>query len=94
MYIPVDDPAEELTKAEKKIRRERDVRMARKQIKGTLDHWAEVFSGKTGRPYFFAGTIQREEGWLEKLPKRTLCKEAAEGRPKREDVERPVWKPS
>jgi hypothetical protein len=88
MYIPIDDPNETLTRAEQKIRRERDVRLAKKQIAGTLGHWEDVFSGKTGRPYFFAGTIKREEGWLEKLPKRPLCAAAAEGRPKREDAEK------
>jgi hypothetical protein len=48
-----------------------------------------VFSGKTGRPYFYVGKIKREPGWLEKLPKRELCAAAKEGRPKREDIEKP-----
>jgi predicted heme/steroid binding protein len=90
MYIPVDSPDEApLTKGELKIRRERDMRMARKQIQATVGHWAEVFSGKTGRPYFWVGEIKREEGWLEDIPKRELCAPAREGRPKREDVEKP-----
>jgi predicted heme/steroid binding protein len=89
MYIPLDDASEVLTKGEAKIRRERDLRVARKQIVGTVGHWAEVFGGKTGRPYFYVGEIKREEGWLENIPKRELCAPAKEGRPKREDVEKP-----
>ncbi|KIW05067.1 uncharacterized protein PV09_04221 [Verruconis gallopava] len=91
MFIPLDDPDEEaeLTKAEKKIRRERDVRRAKKQIQGTIAHWASVFSGKTGRPYFYVGEIKREPGWLDKLPKRELCALAQQGRPKRGDVDKP-----
>jgi hypothetical protein len=88
MFIPVDDPAEApLSKAELKIRRERDVRMARKQMQGSVGQWASVFEGKTGRPYFWVGTVKREEGWVDKLPKPTLCEAAAKGRPKRADVE-------
>ena len=34
------------------------------------------------------GTIARDEGWLEKLPKRELCDAAREGRPKRADMEK------
>ena len=99
MYIPSDppiDPSEVkaggvpkgLTKAEFKIRKERDMRVAKKKIKEGIEHWEEVFRGKTGRPYFYVGEIKREEGWLEKLPGRTLCKAAQEARPKREEVEK------
>jgi len=94
MYIPIDEPSdiEGMSRAEIKMRRERDARLARKQMQGTIAHWGEVFAGKTGRPYFWVGTIEREEGWMDKLPKRELCKQAAEGRPKRADVERPTYK--
>ena len=74
-----------ITKAELKIRRERDYRMARKKVQEGIEGWARVFSGETGRPYFWVGTIKRAEGWLEKLPRRELCKPAMEGRPKRGD---------
>lgn len=74
-----------LTKAELKIRRERDYRMARKKVQEGIEGWARVFKGETGRPYFWVGTIKREEGWLEKLPRRELCEPARDGRPKRGD---------
>jgi predicted heme/steroid binding protein len=86
MYIPVET-SKSLSKGEMKIKRERQLRMARKKINGGIDGWAKVFRGETGRPYFWVGEIIREDGWLEKLPKRKLCKAAEDSRPKEEDVE-------
>jgi len=88
MYIPVDSPSDAaLSKKKLKIRREREVREGRKRVREGIETWAGVFRGETGRPYFYVGQIKREEGWLEKLPKRKLCAPAEEGRPKREDEE-------
>lgn len=87
MYIPIDDPEEKLSKTERKIRREKDLRAAKKRVEGGISHWAEVFKGDSGRPYFWVGEIVREEGWLEKLPKRELCQDAKAGRPLRKDLE-------
>jgi hypothetical protein len=94
MYIPWDDKdqAAGLTKAQLKVRRERVLRVARKQAYEVIEGWAKVFRGETGRPYFWVGTIKREEGWLEKLPKRELCELAAQGRPKRSESDTPVKK--
>jgi hypothetical protein len=89
MYIPLDDPTEALlTKGQLKVRRERDLRIAKKRIVEGLGHWESVFNGETGRPYFYVGKIQREKGWLEKLPKRELCEAAKEARPTRKDAEK------
>lgn len=86
MYIPIDSPSDAtLSKRELKIRREQEIRQARKRVKEGIEHWAKVFNGETGRPYFLVGKIKRQEGWLDKLPKRALCKAAEEGRPKREE---------
>lgn len=89
MYIPIDDPNEApLSKGQMKTRRERDVRLARKRIVEGLGHWESVFSGETGRPYFYIGKIRREKDWLEKLPKRELCQAAKDGRPSRKDADK------
>lgn len=72
-----------VTKAELKIRREQEFRKARKQVKATIEHWQAMFNGEKGKPYFKVGEIVREEGWLEKLPKRELCEAAKSQRPKR-----------
>jgi predicted heme/steroid binding protein len=87
MYMPIDTPEKDkaLTKKELKLRRERELRVAKKRVAEGIQHWVEVFKGETGRPYFYAGTIKREKGWLEKLPKRELCQAAVEARPNRED---------
>jgi hypothetical protein len=85
MYIPLDSPTDPpLTKGQLKVRRERENRVARKRVNDGIDGWAKVFKGETGRPYFQVGEIKREKGWLEKLPKRTLCEAAEKSRPTRD----------
>lgn len=69
-----------LTGGEKKARAERERREARKQVKETIAHWAKVFSGETGRPYFEVGRVARESGWG---TKRELCEKARKQRPAR-----------
>jgi len=88
MYMPIeDDDISNLTKTQLKLRREKDRRKARKKVREGIEGWERVFKGETGRPYFWVGIIKREEGWLEKLPKRTLCEPAESGRPKRSDMQ-------
>ena len=86
MYIPKDDPEADakLTKTELKLRKEREKRAARKQVKDTIEGWEKVFRGETGRPYFWAGEIKRDKDWLKKVPERKLCQQAEESRPKRD----------
>lgn len=99
MYVPREDPDEfvekeggekkkPLTKAELKIRNERDWRMGRKKVQEGVEGWARVFRGETGRPYFWVGTIKRDEDWLEKMPRKELCAPAREGRPTRDVAEK------
>lgn len=85
-YIPVDvEGAEktELTPAQEKIRRELETRIARKKVQDTIEGWATMFRGDGAKDYFKVGEVKREEGWLEKLPKRELCARAQKQRPKR-----------
>ncbi|MBE7182427.1 MAG: hypothetical protein INR71_14690, partial [Terriglobus roseus] len=87
MFVPVDDDEGEgsagMTKAELKVRREREYRLARKQVRSTLEGWEQLFRGDKNKPYFKVGEIVREPGWLEKLPRRELCEDARKQRPKR-----------
>ncbi|KAF2673669.1 cytochrome b5 [Microthyrium microscopicum] len=91
MYIPIDqdtDPV--LSKGQMKIRRDQERRAAKKRVKDGIDGWADLFSGGTGKPYFYVGYIKREEGWLEKLPKRELCESAVKSRPARDPAPDPA----
>ena len=83
-YVPQDVPAldaEGLTGEEKNYRAQ-EVRMARKKVQQTISGWGDMFRGEGGKDYFEVGTVKREEGWLEKLPKRGICAQAEKGRPK------------
>ncbi|KAK5129474.1 hypothetical protein LTR08_003234 [Meristemomyces frigidus] len=86
-YVPVDIPegneidGRKLTGAEKTAR-EQTLRLARKEVRTTLEGWGKMFKGEGGKDYFEVGKVVREEGWLEKLPRRELCAAAQKGRPK------------
>ncbi|THV92973.1 cytochrome b5 [Aureobasidium pullulans] len=96
-YIPIDDDVDEngelkrvggrkgVTKAELKKRKERETRLARKRVHDTIEGWSRMFKGEAGKNYFEVGKVKREEGWLERLPKRELCEQAQKQRPKRKD---------
>ncbi|KAG8629763.1 hypothetical protein KVT40_001382 [Elsinoe batatas] len=85
MYVPLDDEEadQKLSKGELKTRRERETRVAREKVRQGLEGWAKVFRGDTGKKYFKVGEVKREEGWLERLPKRELCEKAKGQRKKR-----------
>ncbi|CBX99665.1 hypothetical protein IAQ61_005083 [Plenodomus lingam] len=72
-----------LSSAERKNRHAQELRSARKQVRDTLEGWHALFRGDKGKPYFKVGEVRREEGWLEKLPKRELCEQARKARPVR-----------
>ena len=83
-YIPRDVPAPgaEALSGEEKNYRAQEVRKARKMVAETIEGWGKMFRGEQGKDYFEVGKVVREEGWLEKLPKRGLCEQAERGRPK------------
>jgi len=86
MYMPLDPPGSkkpQLSKAELKNRHAQELRQARKQAREGLEHWHKLFRGDKGKPYFKVGEVKREKGWLEKLPRRTLCDSAVKARPTR-----------
>ncbi|KAF1939914.1 hypothetical protein EJ02DRAFT_407561 [Clathrospora elynae] len=70
-----------LSKGELKNRHAQELRSARRQAKQGLEGWHALFRGDKGKPYRKVGTVKREEGWLDKVPKRELCEQAAKGRP-------------
>lgn len=94
MFVPVDEVEEgeggatmketREEKRERKLRREREWRVARGQVRDAVRGWESMFDGGKGGKYFRVGRIKREEGWEEKEgPVRVLCQKAREQRPKR-----------
>jgi hypothetical protein len=75
-----------LSAGEKKNRHAQELREARKQAKAGLEGWHMLFRGDKGKPYRKVGTVKREKGWEEKVPKRGLCEQAEKGRPVRKYV--------
>ncbi|KAJ5948310.1 hypothetical protein N7466_001325 [Penicillium verhagenii] len=88
MFLPVEDVEHEtLTSAEKKVRREREMRHAKAEIAKTVARW-EGFFGNS-KKYFRAGKVvgvkaDPEDG------KRVLCGAAQNQRPKRSEMDEVV----
>lgn len=83
-YIPTDVPGydERGLTGEQKSYREQQVRLAKKQVKQTIEGWEKMFRGDGGKDYFEVGKVKRPEGWLDLLPKKELCAQAQKARPK------------
>ncbi|EEP78054.1 predicted protein [Uncinocarpus reesii 1704] len=88
MFMPIEDDDESeaekrLSKAEKKLRREREMREARRKVDEHVKHWVDFY--EKSDKYFAAGKVVRahgeEKGGAGK--KRELCEAAKKGRPKR-----------
>lgn len=56
--------------------------MARKKVRESVAHWEGFFA--SNEKYHKVGSVKREEGWLETLPRRELCEAAKRKRPSRE----------
>ena len=72
-----------LAPGERKNRHAQELRSARKQVREGLENWHKLFRGDKGKSYRRVGEVRRDEGWLEKMPKRELCGPAEKGRPVR-----------
>ncbi|MCJ1301753.1 hypothetical protein MMC08_004554 [Hypocenomyce scalaris] len=85
MFVPLDDePGAEMGRAGRKMRRKREVRMARRMVRDTVAGWEKLFVGGKKGAYFRVGRVKREEGWEERLgPVRELCEKAKRSRVRR-----------
>jgi len=88
-----DEPGESLTKEERrerKLRREREGRLAKRKVEETVRGWERMFDGGKDGKYFRVGRVNRGEGsgWEGWGELKELCEKAKEGRPRRtaEDV--------
>lgn len=94
MFMPVEDAdADEvgsagsggLTSAQKKIRREREIRLARAQVEKTVRRWEGFF--RNHKRYFQVGRVVDIQS-LEGTQVRSLCEGAARQRPKRSEMDK------
>lgn len=80
MFIPVDEEEDlrALSSRERKIQRERDVRMAKGVVEKTVRHWEGFF--RNHNKYFEVGRVV---GLDVPMVKRELCEDAVRQRPRR-----------
>lgn len=83
LYLPVDNPEVDSywTPEELAEIRAAELEAARKQAWDALHHWVSFFAKSP--KYKRVGYVAREDGWLDKQPRRELCPRAQKGRPKR-----------
>ncbi|KAL5342449.1 heme/steroid binding domain protein [Aspergillus crustosus] len=87
MFIPIDEDSDlqRMTSGERKIRREQDIRSAKKKVDNQVRHWAGFFGNH--KNYFEAGRVVKDGAdgdGNKKGEKRGLCEAARKQRPKRE----------
>lgn len=83
MFLPIDDPEVDKywTTAEMEALRAQELASAKARAHAALKHWVDFFANS--KKYTKVGYVKREEGWLDKLPRRELCAGAQKGRSKR-----------
>jgi len=79
IYIPIDDPEEEISSGERKKRAERERREAKKRVLREVQKWEDFY--RNSKKYFEAGTLVGVEEHTGPPP--PLCDAAQQGRPKR-----------
>jgi hypothetical protein len=83
MFVPVEDVEDEnITSAQKKIRRESELRSARRKVEATVQRWQAFFANH--KKYFEVGRVVNGTVGGEEWP---LCESAEKQRPKRSAME-------
>ena len=82
-YLPVEDPDEAISSAERKTRAERERRLARKKVRDEVNKWHDFY--KNSKKYFEVGkVIYTLDDPMQ--PAKPLCEHAQKGRPKRKNM--------
>ncbi|PTB75887.1 hypothetical protein M440DRAFT_1357485 [Trichoderma longibrachiatum ATCC 18648] len=83
MFLPLDDPETDAqwTAAEMEELKAQERAVARQRVHEALRHWVNFFGNS--KKYHRVGFVKRDEGWLEREPRRELCAAAQQGRTKR-----------
>lgn len=85
MFLPVEDvPDEGLTAAERKVRREREVRVARAKVEKVVKRWEGFFRGH--KKYFEVGRVLDDGVVDPEKGRRVLCDAAQGQRRKRSEM--------
>lgn len=82
VYMPIEDPDEEITSGERKTRAERERRVAKKRVVDEVTRWHQFYANS--KKYFPVGRVVGVRGHSGPAP--TLCPAAQKGRPKRKNM--------
>jgi predicted heme/steroid binding protein len=82
IYIPIDDPEEEISSGARKIRAEKERRDAKKRVLQEVSKWENFY--RTHKKYFEVGRLVNASDYTGEPPK--LCEAAQRGRPKRQNM--------
>lgn len=98
LFIPVDDDEgdddeeeRKLSSRDRKLRREREVRLAKAKVRETVAHWVNFY--RDHKKYFEVGKVitpspDESNESKPKPTKRPLCEAAQRNRPKRKDLKK------
>jgi len=84
IYIPIDDPDEEITSGAKKVRAEKERRDAKKRVLQEVAKWESFY--RKHKKYFEVGKLIGVGEYTGAPPK--LCEVAEKGRPKRKNMKK------
>ncbi|KAF7512586.1 hypothetical protein GJ744_000847 [Endocarpon pusillum] len=89
MYIPVEDLEEEeegeqLTRGQKKVRREQELREARRKVRAEVDRWSRFYANS--EKYFEVGRVVVDTNSKAEGEMPDLCEAAEKARPRRSQL--------
>ncbi|KAI1621112.1 dihydrofolate reductase [Exophiala viscosa] len=85
IYIPIEDPDEEISSGARKTRAEKERREAKKRVLQEVAKWEAFY--RNHKKYFEVGKLVGVPAYSEDAPK--LCEHAQKGRPKRKNMKKP-----
>lgn len=88
MFVPLDEEGEVVSARERKVRREREMRVARGKVREAVKGWERMFDGGKGGKYFWVGRVVGGEKEWEGTERRELCESAQKGRKRRGEGEK------
>lgn len=87
-FVPRDVVREGGTAEERAYREEMLVK-AHEKVRETIESWARMFRGESGKDYYKVGRIERSRDWLKDVPLKTLCESAEKMRPRTDSQRKP-----